>query len=63
MLLEHQAITAIERGRSEFFVSRDGRQLPVAVGVTPEGTKFLKTAEDGAEADSLLALPDYNSRF
>ena len=63
MLLEHQAITAIERGRSEFFLVREGRQLPVAVGVTPEGSKFLKTAEDGDQADSLLALPDYNSRF
>ena len=63
MLLEHQAITAIERGRSEFFVSKDGRQVPVVVGIAPDGAKFLKSEEDGMQADTLLALPDYNSRF
>ncbi len=63
MLLENQAITAIERGRSEFFVSKDGRQVPVVIGIAPDGAKFLKSEEDGLQADTLLALPDYNSRF
>ena len=63
MLLENQAITAIERCRSEFFVTKEGRQVPVIIGITPEGTKFLKSEEDGMQADTLLALPDYSARF
>jgi hypothetical protein len=63
MLLEHQAITAIEKGRSEFFVARDGRQVPILIGVSASGVKYLKTDLDPDGTDALLSLPDYNSRI
>ena len=63
MLLENQAINAIERGRSEFFVHKDDRQVLVVVGVASDGAKYLKTVEDQDQPDALLALPDYNSKF
>jgi hypothetical protein len=58
-----QAITAIEKGRSEFFVARDGRQVPILIGLSASGVKYLKTDLDADGTDALLSLPDYNSRF
>ncbi len=63
MLLENQAINAIERGRSEFFVHKENRQVLVVVGTSVDGVKYLKTVEDHDQPDALLSLPDYNSKF
>ena len=61
MLLENQAINAIERSRSEFFVRVGNRQIPLVVGTSSDGVKYLKTIEDNDQPDVLLALPNYNS--
>ena len=63
MLLENQAINAIERGRSEFFVHKENRQVQVVVAIHSDGVKYLKTVEDRDQPDGLLSLPDYNSKF
>jgi hypothetical protein len=62
LLLEDQAIAAIERQRSEFFVLKDGREVEVVVGTSPTGVKYLKTAADGETPDTLLSLPDHYYR-
>ena len=62
LLLEDQAIAAIERQRSEFFVRKDGRDVEVVVATSPTGVKYLKTAADGEIPDTLLGLPDHYYR-
>ncbi len=62
LLLEGQAITAIENQRSTFFVRKDGREVAVVVGTSPTGIKYLTTAVDGEIPEALLGLPDHYAR-
>ena len=55
---EAAAIEAIESGRWEFYIWRAGREVDVVVAASRYGSKYLKTALDGLQPDSLLALPD-----
>ena len=55
---EAEAIAAIEAGRWSFYVEIGGRQQPVLVAVSKYGSKYLKTAADGLQPESLLRLPE-----
>jgi hypothetical protein len=55
---QDQAIAAIETGRWGFYIEANGRELPVIVAVSRYGSKYLKSAGDGLQPDSLLALPE-----
>jgi hypothetical protein len=57
---EAEAIANIERGIHSYYVSADGRVVPVVVA-THIGRKYLKTAADGYSPDNLLALPECRS--
>lgn len=62
ILLEDQAINAIELDRSSFFVLKDGKEVDVVVGLSAKGMKYLKTTADGEVPDTLLGLPDHYAR-
>lgn len=62
ILLEDQAINAIELERSSFFVLKDGKEIEVVIGISPTGMKYLKTAADAEVPDTLLRLPDHYAR-
>ena len=55
---EAEAIAAIEAGRWEFYISRGRHDVAVLVATSRYGSKYLKTALDGLQPESLLALPD-----
>jgi hypothetical protein len=53
-----EAIAAIEAGRWSFCIERNGRREAIVVAVSKYGSKYLKTAEDPLQPESLLALPE-----
>ena len=53
---QQAAITAIEAGTDEFFVTTKDRTERI-IGVTYAGQKYLKTEHESRGPDSLLALP------
>jgi hypothetical protein len=55
---EAEAIAGIEAGRWSFFIGGDRGEREVVVAISRYGTKYLKTAADGLQPESLLALPD-----
>ncbi len=55
---EEAAIAGIESGQWRFYVMQDGRELDVIVAVSKYDRKYVKTAADGLQPDSLLALPE-----
>lgn len=57
-LTQEAAITGIESGQWEFFVSRGGRTANVIVSVSKHGNRYLKTENDGEQPDNLLSLPE-----
>jgi hypothetical protein len=57
-MAEADAIAGIEAGRWVFFIGSDGREREVVVATSRYGTKYLKTAADGLQPESLLALPE-----
>lgn len=57
-LTQEAAITGIESGQWELFVSRGGRIANVIVSVSKHGNKYLKTENDGEQPDNLLSLPE-----
>ena len=57
-ITEAAAIAGIEAGQWQFFISRAGQELDVLVATSRYGSKYLKTAEDGLQPESLLALLD-----
>ena len=56
-LSQDNAIAAIEAGRWSFYIERGARAVPVVVGVSKYGTKYLKTSADALHPETLLALP------
>jgi len=54
---EDEVISDIERGVNSYYVSVNGRTVPVVVAYH-NGRKYLKTAADGYSPDNLLALPE-----
>ena len=50
------AISYIQNGTYEFYVSRNGYTADVIVA-TRNGVKYLKTKNDGDTPDNLLSLP------
>ncbi|MSU66124.1 MAG: DUF3892 domain-containing protein [Opitutus sp.] len=55
-LSQEEAISAIESGRTEFYVAAHDRILKVVV-VKFAGQKYLKTETDEKSPDGLLTLP------
>jgi hypothetical protein len=55
---EADAIAGIEAGRWKFFVGSGRGEREVIVGISRYGTKYLKTAADGWQPESLLTLPE-----
>jgi hypothetical protein len=53
-----EAIAAIEAGRWSFYIERGGQQLLVVVAVSKYGSKYIRTAADTLQPESLLALPE-----
>jgi hypothetical protein len=54
---EDTAITYIEAGINNYYVSVNGRTVDVVVAVH-SGRKYLKTRADNYRPDNLLALPE-----
>lgn len=59
---QQAVIDGIDAGQWTFFVEIQKRRLPVLVAVGRSGIRYLKTAVDGEEPDTLLALPECSSR-
>jgi hypothetical protein len=57
-LNEADAISGIEQGQWQFFVSRGGHTVDVIIAVSRYGNKYLKTTADGDQPDNLLSLPE-----
>ena len=51
------AIEGIESGKWNFFVNVNGTTVWVIVATSANGNKYLKTQNDGEEANNLLSLP------
>lgn len=57
-LSSEEAVEAIESGRWSFYIMRGGRELTIAVVISKYGSKYLKTADDSLQPESLLTLPE-----
>ena len=55
-LTQEQAITGIEAGRWQFYVSVNGSSVWVIVAMSRYGNKYLKTTADGEHPNNLLSL-------
>ena len=53
-----EAITGIESGKWQFYVSRGGKTVDVIVASSAYGNKYIKTIADGVQPDNLLSLPE-----
>lgn len=54
---QQDAISYIENKTYEFYVNRGGASVNVIVA-TNNGTKYIKTENDGQQPDNLLSLPE-----
>ena len=57
-LTEAEAVAALEAGRWRFYIVHDGRERDIVVALSRYGRKYLKTAADGLQPESLLTLPE-----
>lgn len=57
-LTQQDAITGIEEGRWEFFVTKNGNTVKVITAKSANGNKYLKTENDGEQPNNLLSLPE-----
>ena len=57
-MTQQDAISAIERGDYNFFVSARGKSVAVVVAISQYGNKYLKTVNDGEQPNNLLSLPE-----
>jgi hypothetical protein len=55
--LQEQAIAFIENRSFSYFVQKAGRPIPLVVGQTASGEKFVKAQTDTDQPDTLLGLP------
>jgi hypothetical protein len=53
-----EAIAEIEAGKWQFYVSINSKSIWVVVATNADGKKYLKTAGDGEQPESLLSLPE-----
>ena len=58
LLTQAEAITGIENGKWEFYVSNGGNTANVIVSTSRFGNKYLKTVNDGEQPNNLLSLPE-----
>lgn len=56
-LTQQDAISGIQSGKWEFYVSRGGGTVDVIIA-THNGNDYLKTRADGLQPDNLLSLPE-----
>jgi hypothetical protein len=54
-----QAIQSIEQKMFCYYVENGGHSVKLEVGLSPNGSKFLKTQADGNQAQLLLNLPKF----
>jgi hypothetical protein len=57
-LSQGEAIMAIETGRAHFHVNAAGKAVPIVVGTSARGNKYLKAAHDREQPNGLLNLPE-----
>ena len=57
-LSQGEAIMAIETGKMRFYVMVSGKSVLVVVGSSPWGNKYLKSASDREQPNTLLNLPE-----
>lgn len=57
-LTQPDAITLIEQGKWNFYVSVEGQSVWVIVATSKYGNKYLKTENDGEQPNNLLSLPE-----
>jgi hypothetical protein len=57
-LSQQEAIAGIESGKWKFYVSVNGRSVPVVIAKSAQGHKYLKTEADGEQPNNLLSLPE-----
>lgn len=55
---QEAAISAIENGTYQFYVSVKGQSVWVVVAKSANGNKYLKTEADGEQPNNLLSLPE-----
>ncbi len=55
---QEEAIQGIESGRWQFHIRIRGRNVPVVIGVSGDGKKYLKTPADRLQPNDLLSLPE-----
>ena len=57
-ITETEAIAGIAAGHWSFFITTDRGDRDIVVATSRYGTPYLKTATDGLQPESLLALPE-----
>lgn len=57
LITQSEAITGIESGKWQFWVTFKGKSVWVIVAVSAAGHKYLKTQNDGTSENNLLSLP------
>lgn len=57
-ITQEEAITGIESGKWQFYVSMNGRTVSVEIARSAAGNKYIKTQADGESPDNLLSLPE-----
>ncbi|MFN2623039.1 MAG: DUF3892 domain-containing protein [Chthoniobacterales bacterium] len=55
---QQDAISGIENGKWQFWVSVQGKSIWVIVEISAYGHKYLKTENDGQQPNNLLSLPE-----
>jgi hypothetical protein len=55
---QEEAITRIESGASEFFVTVLRQEVNIIVAVSQSGNKYIKTEADGEQPNNLLSLAE-----
>ena len=57
-LSQPEAIQAIQSGKASFYVMVGGKAVPVVIGTSSWGKKYLKSASDREQPSTLLNLPE-----
>ena len=58
LVSQQEAIQGIESRKWQFHVRIRGRNVPIVVGVSADGQKYLKAATDRLHPNDLLTLPE-----
>ena len=57
-LSQGEAITLVQAGKLSLHVNAGGKAVPVVIGTSAWGQKYLKGAADREQPNTLLNLPD-----